>query len=242
MPLGPLPPPFTVGQTPSYPCLALPCPAPRRPALPHPPCPTRPAPPALPCPALQAINEFTSSQWLRPDPQNPSQLLGIEVLEFRWVLRCGMLRRRPALRRAGPRPAPRALCCAVPAARQEPCSAHSLPSASMPEAHTRWYWPMPAGQTGQKTCTLVILFPDPPFVSFLPFSLSCRGLPTDYWWCWAAVGYVISTLLLIILPLFVAALTFLGGETPAKCRRQPGSKCSSGTAIIAGRADMQLLP
>ena len=31
-----------------------------------------------------AINEFTSPHWLRPDPVNPSQLLGIEVLQFRY--------------------------------------------------------------------------------------------------------------------------------------------------------------
>ena len=66
-----------------------------------------------------------------------------------------------------------------------------------------------------QTCALFILLSDPFFVSFLPFFLSCRGLPTDYWWCWAAVGYVLATLLIIILPLFVAALTFLGREATA---------------------------
>ncbi|KAL4419611.1 hypothetical protein ABPG77_001665 [Micractinium sp. CCAP 211/92] len=30
-----------------------------------------------------AINEFTASHWMRPDPSNPGQMLGIEVLSFR---------------------------------------------------------------------------------------------------------------------------------------------------------------
>jgi hypothetical protein len=40
----------------------------------------------------------------------------------------------------------------------------------------------------------------------------CRGFPTEYWWVWASVGFVLGTLLLIVVPLFVATMTFIGGE------------------------------
>lgn len=40
-------------------------------------------PPSTPPSLPQAINEFTSSHWMRPDPNNPGALLGIEVLQFR---------------------------------------------------------------------------------------------------------------------------------------------------------------
>lgn len=33
--------------------------------------------------APQAINEFTASHWMVPDPNNPGALLGPEVLSFR---------------------------------------------------------------------------------------------------------------------------------------------------------------
>jgi hypothetical protein len=38
-----------------------------------------------------------------------------------------------------------------------------------------------------------------------------RGYPSEYWWCWAAVGFVLGSLAIIEL-LFVATLTFIGGE------------------------------
>ena len=40
---------------------------------------------------------------------------------------------------------------------------------------------------------------------------TCRGFPTEYWWCWASIGFILATLAVII-GLFVAAMTFLGGE------------------------------
>ena len=41
-------------------------------------------------------------------------------------------------------------------------------------------------------------------------STRCRGFPTQYWWCWAGVGFVLATTAIIVL-LLIAALTFIGG-------------------------------
>lgn len=47
----------------------------------------------------------------------------------------------------------------------------------------------------------------------LPASAHHRGFPSEYWWVWVSVGFVLGTLA-IILALFVAALTYLSGESP----------------------------
>lgn len=38
-----------------------------------------------------------------------------------------------------------------------------------------------------------------------------RGFPTEYWWCWASIGFLLGTMAICI-GLFVAACTYLGGE------------------------------
>ncbi len=50
----------------------------------------------------------------------------------------------------------------------------------------------------------------------LPRLCFCRGFPTEYWWVWASVGFVLGTLLLIVVPLFIATMTFIGGEQLAR--------------------------
>ena len=49
-----------------------------------------------------------------------------------------------------------------------------------------------------------------------------RGLPSDYWWVWASVGFIIVTMIINVGAL-VAACSLLGRERPLLCAGREGS-------------------
>ena len=165
-----------------------------------------------------AINEFTAAHWMRPNPSNPGSTLGIDVLQFRWgalarrLVRLALPANRLACQPASPFPC---LCQVV--------LSHAVRWAALGCAVRCRGMPRPRLVAPRRHAVLCCA------------ALCCRGFPTEYWWTWASVGFVLASLALLLL-LFIATMTFIGGERgrgergAAAGPKQGGGRCGAPSA------------